>query len=100
MSDRPVISICGGPTGKVSEYLEYILQPVMQESWSYIKDSGGSEKFPDATMVTKVVVDHYSSIIYKVASETLRKLNEHETSEIPTEDILQMSEFALKNVFF
>ena len=37
---RPVISNCGTPTENVSECLDHILKPVMQESWSYIKDSG------------------------------------------------------------
>ena len=37
---RPVISNCGKPTAKVSEYLDNILKPTMQNSWSYIKDSG------------------------------------------------------------
>ena len=34
---RPVISICGAPTGKVSEYLDFQLKPVVQSSKSYIK---------------------------------------------------------------
>ena len=37
---RPVISNCGTPTEKISEYLDQILIPVVQEIWSYIKDSG------------------------------------------------------------
>ena len=39
-SVRPVIFNCGTPTEKVSEYSNYILKPIMQDSWSYIKDSG------------------------------------------------------------
>ena len=35
----PVISNCGTLTEKVSKYLDHILKPVMQESWSYIEDS-------------------------------------------------------------
>ena len=30
----------GTPTEKGSEYLGYILKPIMQDSWSYIKCSG------------------------------------------------------------
>ena len=33
---RPVISNWGTPTEKVSEYLDYFLKPIMQDSWSYI----------------------------------------------------------------
>ena len=37
---RLVISNCGTPTEKVSEYLDFLLKPVMQEGWSYVKDTG------------------------------------------------------------
>ena len=37
---RPVISDCGTPTKKASEFLEYHLKPIMQRGKSYIKDSG------------------------------------------------------------
>ena len=36
---RPVISNCGTPTEKVSEFLDYHLKPVMQSGKSYIKDT-------------------------------------------------------------
>ena len=36
----PVISSCGTPTEKVSEFLDHHLKPVMQGAKSYIKDSG------------------------------------------------------------
>ena len=36
---RPVISNFGLPTKKVSEFLNSHLKGIMQESWSYIKDS-------------------------------------------------------------
>ena len=37
---RPVISNCRTPTEKVSEYLNFLLKPVMQDSWSYIRNTG------------------------------------------------------------
>ena len=37
---RPIIFNCGTPTEKVAEYLDYILKSIMQESCSYIRDSG------------------------------------------------------------
>ena len=37
---RPVISNCVTPTEKVSEYPDFLLKPVMQDGWSYIKDNG------------------------------------------------------------
>ena len=106
---RPVISNCGTPTEKISEFLDHILKPVMQESWSYIKDSGDFLKkvkhlgpIPDgAILVTADVVGLYPSIPHKAGLEALRRrLNKRETFEIPTEDIVQMAEFVLKNNFF
>ena len=36
---RPVISNCGTPTEKISEYLDFCLKPITQNGWSYVKDS-------------------------------------------------------------
>ena len=59
-----MISNCGSPTEKVSEFLDSELKSVMQEGWSYIKDSGDFIKklknidhIPqDAIMVTLVCI--------------------------------------------
>ena len=67
---RPVISNCRVPTEKASEFLDYHLKPVMQRSWSYIKDSGDFiEKIKrisnipdDAILVTADVVGLHPSI--------------------------------------
>ena len=37
--ERRVISNCGTPTEKVSEFLDHRLEPIMQEGWSYIKET-------------------------------------------------------------
>ena len=37
---RPFLSNCNTPTEKVCEYLDFLLKPVMQDDWSYIKDTG------------------------------------------------------------
>ena len=67
---RPVISNCGTPTEKVSEFLNTYLQTFMRKGLSYIKDSGdfiskiewvGS--IPEnAILVTADVVGLYPSI--------------------------------------
>ena len=36
---RPVISNCGTPTEKASEFVDYHLQPIMRSGMSYIKDT-------------------------------------------------------------
>ena len=106
---RPVISNCGTPTEKVVEYLNYILKPIMQESWSYIKDSGdflkkirNNSKLPaGAILVTADVIRLYPSISHRAGLEALRKiLSEKDASKVPTENIVLMAEFVLKNNFF
>ena len=37
--DCPVISYCGTPTEKVSEFLDYHLKPIMQSAKWYEKDA-------------------------------------------------------------
>ena len=54
-----------------------------------------------AILVTADAVGLYPSIPHKAVLEALRRrLNKRETFEIPTEDIVQMAEFVLKNNFF
>ena len=76
---RPVISNCGTSTEKVSEFLDHELKSVMQESWSYIKDSGDFIKklknidhIPQgAIIVTADVVGLYPSIPHDDGLEAL-----------------------------
>ena len=64
---RPIISNCGTPTEKVSEFLDHHLQPVMNSGKSYVKDTGDFlEKIKslgripeDAFLVTADVVGLY-----------------------------------------
>ena len=106
---RPVISNCGAPTEKVSEFLESHMQPIMRKGWSYIKDSQDFinksrklGKIPDnAILVTADVVGLYPSIPHNVGLRALKEaLDKREQKKIPTEDLLQMAEFVLKNNFF
>ena len=71
---RPVISNCSTPTKKASEFLEYHLKPVIQKSWSYIKDSEDfiekikciSNLPDDASLVMVDVVGLYASISHEL----------------------------------
>ena len=71
---RPIISNCGTPTEKVSEFLDHHLKPVMQSGWSYNKDSGDFLKkiknvgnIPEnAILVTADVVGLYPNIPHNV----------------------------------
>ena len=78
---RSVISNCGTSTEKVSEFLDGQLKPVMQSSWSYIKDPGVFIKkikdinnIPkDSILVTADVVGLYPSIPHEAGLEALEK---------------------------
>ena len=81
----------------------------MQDSWSYIKDSGdyvtnikSIGKIPEGTiLVTADVIGLYPSISHETGLEALRKrLNERDSPKVPTENIIQMADFVLKNNFF
>ena len=81
----------------------------MQESWSFITDSRDFLKkvthlvqIPNGAILVRAdVVGLYPSIPHKAGLEALRRrLNKRETFEIPTEAMVQMAEFVLKNNFF
>ena len=82
---RPVISNCGTPTEKVSEFLDYHLKPVMQSGRSYIKDSGDFLKkikhlgsLPEnAILVTADVVGPYPSIPHEAGLQALEEALEN-----------------------
>ena len=109
MPGRPVISNCGIPTEKVSEYLDHHLQPVMKEGKSYIKDTADFiDKIKDlgeipegAILVTADVVGLYPSIPHTEGQEFLRKqYDKFLQKKVPAEDVIKMADLVLKNNFF
>ena len=106
---RPVICNCGTPTKKASEFLGSHLKTIMQESCSYIKDSadfinkiGQIGGIPENTiLVTADVVGLYPSIPHKAGLQALKNILEKiDQKHIPTEKLISMAEFVLKNNFF
>ena len=105
----PVISNCGTPTEKLSEFLDHRLQPVMKAGKSYIKDASHFlEKLKNlgnipsnALVVTADVVGLYPSIPHNAGLQALyEKLEEKADKKIPLTDLVEMAEFILKNNFF
>ena len=101
-----MISNCGTPMEKASEFLNYHLKPIMQRGKSYIKDSGdfinkiqSSQNIPEgAILVPADVAGLYPSILHEAGLKALREaLDNRENKQIPTEKLLEMAEFVLKN---
>ena len=97
---RPVISNCGTPTEKVSEFHDHLLNPVMQSCWSYIKDSGDSLKkisnvgnIPEnAILVTADVIGMYPNIPHNAGLKALNNVLEaREHKAVSTEDRVKMA---------
>ena len=102
----PVISNCGTPTGKVSEFLDYHLKAVMQSGRSCIKDSGDFLKkiktlgsLPEnAILVTADAVGFYPSILHEARLQALEETLENKThKQIYTDKLVKMAQFELKN---
>ena len=106
---RSVISNCGTPTEKCSEFLDYHLKSLMQKGWWYIKDSDDFIKktrnlgsvHENAIFVTADVMGLYPSIPHKVGLKALREvLDKREQRTIPTSELIRMANFVLKNNYF
>ena len=85
------------------------MQPTMRKGWSCTKDSQDFinksrklGKIPDkAILVTADVVGLYPSISHNVGLRALKEaLDKREQKKIPTENLVQIAEFVLKNDFF
>ena len=77
---KPIISNCGAPTEKVSEFLDFHLKSIMQNGGSYIKDSKDFKRkiknidIPnDALLVTADVVGLNPSIPHETGLSALRE---------------------------
>ena len=105
-SQIEVISNCGSPKEKVSEFLDSHLKSIMQENWSYIKYSNDfiikTKKLKDiptyAILVTADVVGLYPSIPHEAGLKALKEaLDKRENRNIATNGLIRMDEFVLKN---
>ena len=106
---RPVISNCGSPTEKVSEFLDHHLQPLMKSGKSFLKDTNHFlQKLSklgvlprDAILVTADVVGLYPNIPHDIGLKYLmERLNERQNKRIPTNILVEMAHFVLNNNYF
>ena len=105
----PVISNCGTPTEKASEFSDNQFKEVMQNGWFYIKYSNNFikkikslKKIPDNDiLVTADVVRLYTRISHKAGLRALKEvLDRREEKKISTEDLVKIAEFVLQNNYF
>ena len=106
---KAVISNCGTPTEKVSEFLVHHLKRIMQKGLSYIRDSQHFlEKIKtfgsvpeNATLVSVDVVVLYPNILHQAGLKALKEaLEKRDIKKIPTEHLVKMAEFVLNNNIF
>ena len=106
---RPLISDCGTPTEKVSEFLDHHLKPIMQSRLSHIRDSqhflekiktiGSVPQNP--IFVTADVFGLYPNIPYQAGLKSLKEaLEKRDIKNIPEEYLVKMAEFVLNNNIF
>ena len=90
---RLVISNCGTPTEKFSEFLDHHLKPVMQEGQSYFKDTGDFlNKIKNINAIPENAI---------LVTEALREsLDKRKTHKEPTGKLVKMAEFVFKNTYF
>ena len=106
---HPVISNCGTPTEKITEFLDCHLQPVMKGGKSYIKDTNcfleklkKLGKVPaNAILVTANVIGLYPSMPHDAGLKALHeKSEERNDKSVPTADLVNMAHFVLNNNYF
>ena len=92
--DRPLISGCDGPAGKISSFVETLPQTMAQLQQSYMRDATAFLNFIEKTKVGKdtILVSMNVSSLYtnipqeegtNILCEAYEKLNDHNTP-IPT----------------
>ena len=69
LSSRPIISGCDSPTERISAFVDSLLQPIMKEQQSYIKDTtqfinfiAGTRVPQNAILVSMDVISLYTNI--------------------------------------
>ena len=97
------------PTEKASEFVDFHLKPIMQDGWSYIRYSNdfinkikNLKNIPsNSILVTAYIVYLYPSIPYELGLNAIKEAVENRARKsVPTNDILKMLKFVLKNNYF
>ena len=107
---RPITSGCGGPTERISQFVDFLLQPIAQTQSSYIKDTTDFINFIESTvvpndvlLVTMDVTSLYTNIPAEEGIEFVTKSYSDfygERPPIPTEYLKELLSLILKENSF
>ena len=75
LSSRPIISGCDSPTERISAFVDSLLQPIMKEQQSYIKDTTQFINFIAGTRVPQNAILGCYKLIYKYTAR--RRYHDH-----------------------
>ena len=98
---RPIVSSCGAPTERISEFVDHHLQPLVKLSPSYLKDTKDFlQKLsqlgplpPGCILLTMDVSSLYTNIPHNEGMEACRKaLNSRLSQTPPTHYLMEMIE--------
>ena len=107
---RPILSANGCPTERISEFVDYFLQPIVQKSASYIKDTTHfltiineiKDLPPNSTLVCLDVTSLYTNIPQNEALDALTRAleNNPDPTRPSTHALVQLTSYVLKLNFF
>ena len=96
---RPIVSSCGAPTEKISQFVDYHLRPLVENLPSFIKDTisfitklQSLNNIPEGSfLVTLDVSSLYTNIPYQEGIEACTEaLNTRIIQQLPTEDLAEL----------
>ena len=102
---RPIVAAIGGPTEKISKYVDHHLRPLVKRTTSYIKDTRDViqklikiQSIPiESTLCTIDVSALYTNIPHSEGKEACRRaLNKRVKKEPPTEFLIHLMDFILR----
>ena len=104
---RPVISNCGTAAEEVSEFLDCLIQPLVEQIPSIIRDSThllqrleSLGHIPSTAILCNMdVVGLYPHIPHE-GLEALKKASDKSDAELPVDDLVSLAKVVLENNFF
>ena len=108
LSARPIVSACAGPTEHISEFIDFFLQPLVQQLPSYIKDTNHFlEKInslgplpPNTILVSMDITSLYTNIPQAHAIEIIHQELLKTQTQAFAKALSDLLRFVLEHNFF